>query len=48
MSKRKTFIELQSKPENKTVRQIIQKTKPVEFAPISPLVPKPSAGRIGR
>lgn len=42
MSKRKTFIELQSKPENKTVRQIIQKTKPVEFAPISPLVPKPA------
>lgn len=39
MSKRKTVIELQSKPENKTVRQIIQKTKPVEFAPISPLIP---------
>lgn len=38
MSKRKTFIELQSKPENKTVRQIIQKTKPVEFAPISPVI----------
>lgn len=41
MSKRKTVIELQSKPENKNVRQIIQKTKPVEFAPISPLIPKP-------
>jgi hypothetical protein len=40
MSKRKTVIELQSKPENKSVRQIIQKTKPVEFAPISPLIPK--------
>lgn len=39
MSKRKTVIELQSKPENKSVRQIIQKTKPVEFAPISPLIP---------
>ena len=39
MSKRKTFIELQSKPENKNVRRIIQKTKPVEFAPISPLIP---------
>lgn len=39
MSKRKTFIELQSKPENKTVRQIIQKTKAVEFASISPLIP---------
>lgn len=38
MSKRKTVIELQSKPENKNVRQIIQKTKPVEFAPISPLI----------
>ncbi len=38
MSKRKNVIELQSKPENKTVRQIIQKTKPVEFAPISPLI----------
>lgn len=41
MSKRKAVIELQSKPENKTVRKIIQKTKPVEFAPISPLIPKP-------
>lgn len=40
MSKRKTVIELQNKPENKTVRQFIQKTKPVEFAPISPLIPK--------
>jgi predicted transcriptional regulator len=39
MNKRKTVIELQSKPENKNVRQIIQKTKPVEFAPISPLIP---------
>lgn len=39
MSKRKTVIELQSKPENKNVRQIIQKTKPVEFAPISPPIP---------
>jgi hypothetical protein len=38
MSKRKTVIELQSKPENKNVRQIIQKTKPVEFAPIRPLI----------
>lgn len=38
MSKRKTVIELQSKPENKNVRQIIQKTKPVDFAPISPLI----------
>lgn len=38
MSKRKTVIELQSKPENKAVRRIIEKTKPVEFAPISPIV----------
>ena len=35
MSKRKTIIELQSKPENKAVRRIIEKTKPVEFAPIN-------------
>ena len=35
MSKRKTLIELQSKPENKAVRQLIEKTKPVEYAPIS-------------
>ena len=41
MSKRKTFIELQSKPENKAVRRIIEKTKPVEFAPISQLISKP-------
>lgn len=41
MSKRKTVIELQSKPENKAVRRIIEKTKPVEFAPISPLIAKP-------
>ncbi|HRH45763.1 MAG TPA: hypothetical protein PKY82_29245 [Pyrinomonadaceae bacterium] len=40
MSKRKTVIELQSKPENKSVRQIIEKTKPVEFAPINPIVTK--------
>ncbi|NJM52099.1 MAG: hypothetical protein HC846_01120 [Blastocatellia bacterium] len=40
MSKRKTVIELQSKPENKSVRRIIEKTKPVEFAPISPIVTK--------
>lgn len=40
MSKRKTVIELQSKPENKAVRQIIEKTKTVEFAPISPLITK--------
>lgn len=40
MSKRKTVIELQNKPENKSVRQIIQKTKPVEFAPISPIIAK--------
>lgn len=39
MSKRKIVIALQSKPENKNVRQIIQNTKPVEFAPISPLIP---------
>jgi len=36
MSKRKTFIELQSKPDNKAVRRIVEKTKPVEFAPIDP------------
>ena len=40
MSKRKTVIELQSKPENKSVRRIIEKTKPVEFAPISPIATK--------
>lgn len=40
MSKRKTVIELQSKPENKNVRRIIEKTKPVEFAPISPIISK--------
>lgn len=40
MSKRKTVIELQSKPENKNVRRIIEKTKPVEFAPISPIFSK--------
>lgn len=40
MSKRKTVIELQSKPENKAVRRIIEKTKPVEFAPINPQLSK--------
>jgi hypothetical protein len=40
MSKRKTVIELQSKPENKAVRQIVQKTKPVEFAPINQQISK--------
>jgi hypothetical protein len=34
MSKRKTIIELQSKPQNKAFRSIIEKTKPVEFTPI--------------
>lgn len=43
MSKRKTVIELQSKPENKSVRQIIEKTKPVDFAPISPIITKPES-----
>ncbi len=40
MSKRKTVIELQNKPENKAVRQIVEKTKPVDFAPISPIITK--------
>ena len=35
MSKRKTVIELQSKPENKAVRLIVERTKPVEYAPIN-------------
>lgn len=43
MSKRKTVIELQSKPENKSVRQIIEKTKPVDFAPITPIITKPES-----
>lgn len=46
MSKRKTVIELQSKPENKAVRRIIEKTKPVEFAPISPLITKPELKKL--
>lgn len=36
MSRRKTIIELQSKPENRAVRRIVEKPKPVEFAPINP------------
>lgn len=40
MSKRKTVIELQSKPENKAIRRIVEKTKPVEFAPIKPQLSK--------
>jgi hypothetical protein len=40
MSKRKTVIELQSKPENKAVRQLFDKTKPVDYAPLAPLVSK--------
>ena len=35
MSKRKTVIELQSKPENKVVRQLFDKIKPVDYAPIN-------------
>ncbi len=35
MSKRKTFIELQTKPENKAVRQLFDKTKLVDYAPIT-------------
>lgn len=35
MSKRKTVIELQSKPDNKAVRRLFDKPKPVDFAPIS-------------
>lgn len=34
MSKRKTVIELQSKPENKAVRRLFDKPKPVDYAPI--------------
>ena len=37
MSKRKTSIELQSKPSNSAMRQIIEKTKPVEYAPLAAL-----------
>lgn len=40
MSKRKTFIELQNKPENKLVRQLFDKTKPVDYAPITSSVSK--------
>lgn len=36
MTKRKNFIELQSKPENKAVRQLFKKTKPVDYAPLAP------------
>lgn len=34
MAKRKTFIELQSKPENREVRRLIEKPKPVGYAPL--------------
>lgn len=40
MSKRKTVIELQSKPDNKAVRRLFDKPKPVDYAPISARVPK--------
>jgi hypothetical protein len=40
MSKRKTFIELQSKPENKAVRRLFDKPKTVDYAPISVQFPK--------
>lgn len=35
MAKRKTLIELQSKPENKSVRQLFDKPKTVDYAPIA-------------
>lgn len=44
MSKRKTVIELQSKPENEAVRRIVEKTKPVEYAPINPPISKTRSG----
>ena len=42
MAKRKTLIELQSKPENKSVRQLFDKPKTVDYAP---LTTAPVAGR---
>lgn len=35
MAKRKTMIELQSKPENKSVRQLFDKPKTVDYAPLT-------------
>lgn len=35
MSKRKTIIELQNKPENKAVRRLFDKPKTVDYAPLS-------------
>lgn len=35
MAKRKSFIELQSKPQNREVRNLIEKPKPVGYAPLN-------------
>jgi len=35
MAKRKTFIELQNKPENKEIRRLIKKPEIVEYAPLN-------------
>ncbi len=39
MAKRKSFIELQSKPQNREVRNLIEKPKPVGYAPLNPAQP---------
>lgn len=35
MAKRKSFIELQSKPQNSEVRKLIEKSKPIGYAPLN-------------
>lgn len=39
MAKRKSFIELQSKPQNREVRNLIEKPKPVGYAPLNSAQP---------
>ena len=39
MAKRKSFIELQSKPQNREVRNLIEKPKPVGYAPLNAVQP---------